>query len=168
MRSWILRSFKNALVRWLPPPARRVCAKALHAMWQVHVVQHPNVALRVDANALFDEARRENDAVHHRSIHDGAWVALAVLVDAHVGNEICLSCGPPVGCNHPNWTVLCWSLVVPAEKLLVREHHTRQVQRASNAVCHGPRARPRAAARHGKFSTLPSGSPLSISAHGRA
>ena len=40
--------------------------------------------------------------------------------------------------------------------------------RASNAVCHGRGARPRAAARHGKISTLPSGSPLSISAHGRA
>ena len=32
--------------------------------------------------------------------------------------------------------------------------------RASNAVCHGSRARPRAAARHGKSSTVPSGSPF--------
>ena len=35
-------------VRWsvffLPPPARCVCAKARHAMWQAHVVQHLNVA----------------------------------------------------------------------------------------------------------------------------
>ena len=32
--------------------------------------------------------------------------------------------------------------------------------RASHAVCHGSRARPRAAARHDKSSTVPSGSPL--------
>ena len=64
-------------------------------MWQVHVVQHPNVALGVDAHALFDEARWENDAVHHRGAHHGAWVALAVLVDAHIGIEICLACGLP-------------------------------------------------------------------------
>ena len=57
-----------------------------------------------------------------------AWVSLAVLVDAHIGIEICLSCGPPVGSNHPHWTVLSWSLAVPAEELLVREHHARQVQ----------------------------------------
>ena len=73
--------------------------------------QHPNVALLFDANALFDEARRENDAVHHRSTHQGAWNSLAALVDAHMVIEICLSCGPFVGSNHPNWTVLCWSLV---------------------------------------------------------
>ena len=104
----------------LPPPARRVCAKARHAMWQVHVVQHPNVAFSVDAHTLFDEARRENDAVHHRGAHFGAWVALAVLVDAHIGIEICLSC--------PSRTVLGGSSVIPAEELLVREHHARQVQ----------------------------------------
>ena len=98
-------------------------------MWQVHVFQHPNVALCVDAHALFEEARRENDAVHHRGANHGAWVALAVLVDAHIGIEICLSCGPPVGPNHPNRAVLRGSLVVPAEELLVGEHHARQVQR---------------------------------------
>ena len=59
---------------------------------------------------------------------NGAWVALAVLVDAHIGIEICLSCGLPVGSNHPNRTVLRGSFVVPAEERLVREHHARQVQ----------------------------------------
>ena len=70
MRSWISRSFKNALVRWL------VCDGALSSCHhqldvsvprraKVHVVQHPNVALGIDAHTLFDEARRENDAVHH-------------------------------------------------------------------------------------------------------
>ena len=98
-------------------------------MWQVHVVQHPNVALGVDAHALFDEARWENDAVHHRGANHGAWVALAVLVDAHIGIEICLPCGPPVGPRHPNRAVLRGSLVIPAEELLVGEHHARQVQR---------------------------------------
>ena len=34
--------------------------------------------------------------------------------------------------------------------------HARQVQGNSKAVCHGSRARPRAAARHGKSSTVPS------------
>ena len=33
-----------------------------------------------------------------------------------------------MGFNHPNRTVLRGSLVVPAEELLVREHHARQVQ----------------------------------------
>ena len=70
----------------------------------------------------------ENDAAHHRGAHHGAWVALAVLVDAHIGIEICLSCAPFVGSNHPYRTVLCWSLVIPAEELLVTEHHARQVQ----------------------------------------
>ena len=51
-------------------------------MWQVHVVQHPNVAYAVDEHTLFDEERRENDAVHHRGAHHGTWVALAVLADA--------------------------------------------------------------------------------------
>ena len=72
------RSFKNALVR------RLVCDGAVsschhqldvsvprrrQAMWQVHVVQHPNVAFGVDAHTLFDEARLENDAVRHRGAH---------------------------------------------------------------------------------------------------
>ena len=83
-------------VRWsvvfLPPPARRVCAKARHAVWQAHVVQHPNVAY-----ALFDEARRENDAVHRRGARRGAWVALAVLVDAHIGSRSAFRAGLPWG-----------------------------------------------------------------------
>ena len=93
-----------------------VCAKARHAMWQLHVVQHPNVAFGVDAHTLFDEARRENDAVHHRGAHHGAWVALAVLVDTHIGIEICLSCGSPVGSNHPDRTVLARSGVPSRSK----------------------------------------------------
>ena len=137
VRSWVSRSFKKRLgapagVRWsavfLPPPARHVCAMARHAMWQIHVVQHPNVAFGVDAHTLFDEARRENDAVYHRGAHRGAWVALAVLVGAHVEIEICLSCRSPVGSNHPNWVVLRGSSVIPVEEFLVREHHARQVQ----------------------------------------
>ena len=109
-------------------------------MWQVHVVQHSNVAVGVDARALFDEAQRENDAVHHRGAHHGAWVAVAVLVHAHIEIEICLSCGRPVGSNHPNWVVLRGSRLIPAEESLVREHHARQVQRL-----------------HGRSSILPSG-----------
>ena len=31
-------------------PTRRVCAKARPAMWQVHIVQHPNAAFGVDAH----------------------------------------------------------------------------------------------------------------------
>ena len=103
-------------------------------MWQVHVVQHPNVAFGVDAHTLLDEARRENDAVHHRGAHLAqprhhvAWVSLAVLVDAHIGIEICLSCKSPVGSNRPLWEVLRGSNVIPAEEFLVREHQARQVQ----------------------------------------
>ena len=67
---WISRSLENALVRRLVcdgalsscPPARCICAQARHALWQVHVVQHPNVALGVDAHTLFDEAQREHDS----------------------------------------------------------------------------------------------------------
>ena len=49
-------------------------------MWQMHVVQHPYVAFGVDAHTLFDESRRENDAVHHRGTHHGAWVVLPMLL----------------------------------------------------------------------------------------
>ena len=79
-------------------------------------------------SVLMHTARRENDAVHHLSAHHGAWVALDVLVDAHIAIEICLSCGPPVGCNHPDRTVLARPGLIPAEELLVKEHHARQVQ----------------------------------------
>ena len=153
-------------VVFLPPPARCVRAKARHAMWQIRVFQLSNVTLCVDANALFDETRRENDAVHDRGAHHGAWVALAVLVDAHVGIEICLSCISSMSSRHPNRTVLARPSVIPAAELLVGEHHVRQVQGLQNAVCNGPRARPRAAARHGKSSIVPGGFPPSVSAHG--
>ena len=101
-------------------------------MWQVHVVQHPNVACGVDAHTLFDEARRENDAVHHRGVHHCAWVALAVLVDAHIGIEISPSCSSSVSPDHPNWVVLRGSLVLPAEEFLVRERHTAQKSAPDN------------------------------------
>ena len=58
-------------------------------MWQVHVAQHPNVAFGVDAHTLFDEARRENDAVHHRGAHHGAWVALAGVGRATTWSATC-------------------------------------------------------------------------------
>ena len=58
-------------------------------MWQVHVAQHPNVAFGVDAHTLFDEARRENDAVHHRGAHHGAWVALARVGRATTWSATC-------------------------------------------------------------------------------
>ena len=117
----------------------------------------------VDAHPLFDEARRENDAVHHRGAHDGASVALAVLVDAHIGIEICLSCGPPVGSNHPNRTVLVRSGVIPAEELLVGEHHARQVQGLQMLF-----ATDREHAHALLHVTAQSGFQLSIVAHGRA
>ena len=120
----------------------RFCAKARHAMW-------------------LDEARRENDAVHHRSTHHGAWVALAVIVEAHIGIEICLSCGAPVRSNHPDRTTLRGSSVTPAEELLVREHHARQVQGLGVPFATAHR---RAAARHGKSSVLSSGFPWRSSA----
>ena len=75
-------------------------------MWQIRAFQPSNVALCVDANAFLDETRRDTDAVHDRGAHYGAQVALAVLVDAHVGIEICLSCRSPMGSDHPNWIVL--------------------------------------------------------------
>ena len=74
----------------------------------------------------------ENDAVHRRGAHHGAWVALAVLVDAHIGIEICAP-------DHPDWAVLRGFLVVPAEELLVGENHARQVQKASTAAQSLPR-----------------------------
>ena len=107
MISWMSRSFKKRLGAEALSSCHHQFDVSVprRAMWQVHVVQHPNVAFGVDAHTLFDEARRENDAVHHGA-HHGAWVALAVSVDAHIGMEICLSCGPPMGSNHPSRTVL--------------------------------------------------------------
>ena len=71
----------------------------------------------IDAHTFFDEALRDRDA------HHGAWVALAVLVGAQFAIEICFSCGPSVGSNHPNRIVLVRFSVIPAEELLVGEHH---------------------------------------------
>ena len=75
MRSWISHSFENALVRrllcWgvvlLPPPARRVCAQARRAMWQVHVVQDPSVAFGVDA--LYPHQHEHQHHHHNQHTH---------------------------------------------------------------------------------------------------
>ena len=69
VRSWIWRSFKNVLVRRLlcggalssTTTSTCLCQGAPCNVARVHVVQH--VVLGVDAHILFDEARRENDAV---------------------------------------------------------------------------------------------------------
>ena len=99
----------------MPPPARCVCSKARHGMWQVRVCQHSN-ALCVDAN------------VHDRGAHHGAWLALAVLVDEHVGLEISLSRRSSTSSRHPHRLFLARSNVVPVVELLVKKHHARQVQ----------------------------------------
>ena len=132
-------------------------------MCQKHVFQLSNVALCVDANALFDE----NDLVRDRGAHHGAWVALAVLVDAHVGIEICFSCRSSMSSRHPQWPVLVRPSVVPAEELLVGEHHARHVQGLQMPFT-TDREHAHAAARRGRSSIMPSGFPPSISAHGRA
>ena len=164
VRSWISRSFKNASVR------RLVCDGALSSchrqldvsaprrdvMWQVHVVQHPNVAFGVDAHTLFNEARRENVAVHHRGAPP--W---------------CLGCaGCDGGCTHrdrdlpfvrasrelqPPKSDCSGSAQCNSSERTSRQRTPRASgPKASNAVCHGPRARPRVSARHGKSSILPS------------
>ena len=113
-----------------------------------YVVQHPNVAFDVDAHTLFDEARRENDAGHHRGVHHSAWVALVVLVDAHVRIGICLSCRSLLGSNHPNLVVQCNS-----SGRISRQNTTRV--RSKGLKCRvPPSAHPRAAVRHGKSSVL--------------
>ena len=154
--------------RCLPATTSSTClCQSAPCMWQVHVVQQSNVAFGVDAHTLFDEARRENDAVHQRGAHHGAWVALDVLVDAHIGIEICRSWRWSMSSRHPNRTVLarpCNSSGRTSRRRTPRASDPK----VSNAVCFGSRARPRAAARHGKSSILPSGFQQSVSVHGRA
>ena len=133
LRSWMSRSFKNILkCRLGCDETLSSCRHLLHLSVPIHViqcdeyvVQHPNVVFDIDTHILFDEVRRENDAVHHRDALHGVWVALSVLVDARIGIETCLSWKSPMGSDH----------VDPAEEFLVGEHHARP--RASNAVCHG-------------------------------
>ena len=54
-------------------------------------------------------------AVHHRGAHHDAWVALAVLVNAHLDRDL-----PFVQLfrepDHPNWVVLRGFLVLPTEE----------------------------------------------------
>ena len=112
MRSWISRSFKNALV------CRLVCDGAFsscHHQLDVSVPRramqcgkYTSSSIRMQHSVLM----RTRPSMKHGAktmpftIASPAWVALAVLVDAHVGIEISLSCRSPVGSNHPNWLVL--------------------------------------------------------------
>ena len=141
MKNWISRSFKNALVRLL------VCDGALSSCHRRLDVSVPRRAINVAKHSVLMRTPSpmkhggENDAVHHRGAHHGAWVALGVLVDAHTRIEICLSCVPAVGSKQPKRTVLCGPSVIPAEEFLVREPHARQVQGLQMPFAIGPRAR---------------------------
>ena len=170
VRNWIWRSLKKVLVRPL------VCGGALSScttssmcpcqgaqcnVAHVGIFQHSNAALCVDATAFLDETRRDKDAFHDRGAHHGAWDALAMLVDAYVGRS------PSAQTTQIG---LFWRGPVQFQRKNFSRQRTPRAScaRASKTMCHGPKERARAAARHGKSSIIPSGFPLSISAHALA
>ena len=116
------------------PPLARTHAKHLRMNPVVHAFlaasgSRADTARTIIHGAQFELGRElALSHVHRRGAHHGAWVALAVLFDAHIGIEICLTRRLPVGSNHRNRTVLGGSSVMPAEELLVREHHAHEVQ----------------------------------------
>ena len=149
MRSWISRS-KNALARQL------VCVRALSSCHHQFDVSVSRCAMQCGKSVLVRTpspmkhgGKTMQFTIATPTIVPG--VALAVLVDAHIGIEICLPCGPPVGSNHPksdcSGSVRCDSSGRASHRRTPRASGPR----ASNAVCRGSRARPRAAARHGKI-----------------
>ena len=131
------RSFKNALVR------RLVCDGALSSCHHQLDVSVPMCAMQCgkytssSIRMLHSALMRTPSSMKHGGKTMPFTIAALTMVPGlrllcssmHAsGSRICLSCGPPVGSNHPNRTVLRWSLVVPAEELLVREQNERQVQ----------------------------------------
>ena len=108
----------------MPPPARCVCAKARHALWQVHVVQHPNVASGVDAHTLFDEALLNPSRRPPCMVPGLRWLCSLMLTS---GSRSAFRAGV-------SWAPTT-QIGIPAEELLVREHHARQVQGAPRRSC---------------------------------
>ena len=86
---------------------------------------------RCSAHALFDEARWKT-MPFTIAVPTMVPGLLTVLVDAHIRIEICLTCRSSVGPDHPIWTVLRGSLVIPAEEFLVRKHHPAATTSSDN------------------------------------
>ena len=147
MRSWISRSFKNALVLQL------VCVGALSSCHHRFDVSVSRCAMQCGTSVLVRTPSPTQHGGKTMPFTNAAptvpglrWLCSLMHTS---GSRSALSCGPPVGSNHPNRTVLARSGVTPVEELLNRRTPRASGPRASNAVCRGSRARP-CAARHGK------------------
>ena len=103
-------------VSWSSKAVLEMAALGAHA-------KRSNVALYVVANASLGDTRREHDAAH---AHDGAWVALVVLADAHVGIGVCPAIG--TGLAHREAAAFCNGVMLSSDQSTLCACTTRGLQ----------------------------------------